>query len=305
MAVLVGRIHVGCSGRESSQFASGRAPTTDACAHFPFGKQNVFSQVLTVRTERYQIVSCPVHITGDRYLRNYLLFNVALVFAVDVAVAPFEPVVRKLASVLRSLEIEIGYIVGDGKHQLEAVLHSVRDELNRAGRADVPINVANTLRLQVAAQHEECPLVELHEVAVPLCNLRELPREQLDWAIAELIPHINGANYAKAIAERSEVHVAIVLKALRCLATRGLVAIVPPFQFHSLYLVTRMLTSFTPASHLWCPCENLLRIAADTVTIIPSLRRGRAASRRSETAARVRDLHTLWAAGTVKRECAL
>lgn len=196
-------------------------------------------QVLTVRTERHRLVSCPIHIIGDRYPRNYLLFNVAAVFAADVDVAPFEPVVRKLALALRSVELETGYIVGEGKSHLQRVLDSVRWELNHSGRVDVPIDLANTLRLQIPSAREVCPQVELQEVPVPLVDLKALPREHLDWAITEILPYIDGANYAKAIAERSEVHIAIVLKALSCLAARRLVAIVPAFQFHSLYLVTR------------------------------------------------------------------
>eukprot|EP00035_Acanthoeca_spectabilis_P011167 m.196359 g.196359 ORF g.196359 m.196359 type:complete len:396 (-) comp15254_c0_seq1:2573-3760(-) len=234
-------------------------------------KPELAGKVLTVRTERHRLVSCPIHIIGDRYPRNYLLFNVAAVFAADVDVAPFEPVVRKLALALRSVELETGYIVGEGKSHLQRVLDSVRWELNHSGRVDVPIDLANTLRLQIPSAREVCPQVELQEVPVPLVDLKALPREHLDWAITEILPYIDGANYAKAIAERSEVHIAIVLKALSCLAARRLVAMVPAFQFHSLYLVTREVGRLLVDAEFQRQCEHFTHFGSQPCLGAPAL----------------------------------
>lgn len=197
------------------------------------------TQVLTVRTVQHRVVSCAVHITGARYPRNYLLFNVAFVFDTDADVVPYYSVIRKLASTLRSLEVNSGYIVGDGKRQLPKVLAEVREQLNHNGSVTVVIDAESTLRLQVSVGSEMAPQIQPHEVPLPLCDLSTISVDDLDWAVAEVLPHIDGANYAKAIAECSGVHIAIVLKALQCFVVRGLIAIVPAFQFHSVYLVTR------------------------------------------------------------------
>lgn len=215
-----------------------------------------------------------MHITGDKYPRNYLLFNVAFVFAADANVASAEPIVRelclsfnvdctdrdhidarndfpqqnnkqharvaidsrfsilsmhahesnvifdalitsatphiyntsgKLAESLRSLEVDSGYIIGDGKQQLEWVLKEVREQLNRDGQADVTISPGNTLRLRMPPLREVQPLVAQHEVPVPLVDFSRAPVDRLDWAIAELLPHIDGVACAKAIALRSGV----------------------------------------------------------------------------------------------------
>ena len=80
----------------------------------------------------------------------------------------------KLAESLRSLEVDSGYIIGDGKVQLEWVLAEVREQLNTDVKADVEISPGNTLRLRLPPLREVQPSVSQHEVrrvAHPSLNL--------------------------------------------------------------------------------------------------------------------------------------
>ena len=49
-----------------------------------------------------------------------------------------------------------------------------------------------------------------------LTSLDAIPRDRLDWTLAEILPHINGVNFAKKIAVNADVGLDLVLKALRC-----------------------------------------------------------------------------------------
>jgi len=57
-------------------------------------------------TETERILSFPVSIESNKYERNALIFNLGLVFALeDDDLRSYEPVVRKLAKVFRTLEV--------------------------------------------------------------------------------------------------------------------------------------------------------------------------------------------------------
>eukprot|EP00041_Stephanoeca_diplocostata_P018394 m.384731 g.384731 ORF g.384731 m.384731 type:complete len:468 (-) comp20999_c0_seq3:1002-2405(-) len=202
-------------------------------------KPELSGKIITIRVHNYQVVSAPVHITGACYPRNYLLFNIAFVFDCETDTSIFEPIVRKLAGVLQTLEINSGYIVSAEKNLLQDIFDSILQSLNVNGKCEVPVNASTIIRLEVTQASEIFAEVGAHEVPIPLCDLQKIGTENLDWAIIELIPFIDGDTFAKAIATKSGIDLHIVLLALRALATKKLIALVPLFQFHSIYLVTR------------------------------------------------------------------
>lgn len=61
--------------------------------------------LLDRNTEEYQIVGFPVGIEGKKYPRNGLLFNMGFVFDLDANIKSFEPLVRKVANIMQSLEV--------------------------------------------------------------------------------------------------------------------------------------------------------------------------------------------------------
>ena len=56
-------------------------------------------------TEKEKVMSMPVIIESNRYERNALIFNVGFVFAIADDTTCYEPVVRKVAKTLRTLEV--------------------------------------------------------------------------------------------------------------------------------------------------------------------------------------------------------
>ncbi|CAG8474225.1 36861_t:CDS:2, partial [Racocetra persica] len=68
-------------------------PTPPLCGH-----------LVNICTNSYQVMGYPVGIWGNRYPRNNFMFNLSFVFDRGADTSSYEPVVRKVARVLTSLE---------------------------------------------------------------------------------------------------------------------------------------------------------------------------------------------------------
>jgi nitrogen permease regulator 2-like protein len=69
-------------------------------------KQELCNRLLNIVTPTgYRILGHPVYIPGQRYERNFLIYNLAFVFKEDGEIGSYIPVVRRLASTFRQLEV--------------------------------------------------------------------------------------------------------------------------------------------------------------------------------------------------------
>lgn len=55
--------------------------------------------------DEFKLISYPVIIENQRYPRNAMIFNLGMVFDCDSDTRCYEPVVRKLARILRTAEV--------------------------------------------------------------------------------------------------------------------------------------------------------------------------------------------------------
>ncbi|KAG5461578.1 MAG: nitrogen permease regulator 2-domain-containing protein, partial [Olpidium bornovanus] len=76
----------------------------DELSEYIIPKSELCDKLITLRTDRYKVLGYPVSIVDRKYERNALLFNLAFVFDQDAETCSYEPVVRKMARVLRNLE---------------------------------------------------------------------------------------------------------------------------------------------------------------------------------------------------------
>lgn len=53
----------------------------------------------------YRILGYPVHIPGQKYDRNFLIYNLAFVFPENGEIGSYIPVVRRLAMTFKQLEV--------------------------------------------------------------------------------------------------------------------------------------------------------------------------------------------------------
>ena len=182
-------------------------------------KPELCDRLVTVNTNTHQIVGYPVDIPGSKYPRNHLIFNLAFVFDADAETASYEPAVRKLAWYLRGLEVESGFMVNVQDAFFQAIIDTLRMDLNSEGRSTVHVNDATTIHIsyigldtinQVRASTTE--YVPEHMVAVMLCDAAAIPTAAFDWTVETLLPFIDGVKYVKCLSIESDIELPLVQK---------------------------------------------------------------------------------------------
>jgi hypothetical protein len=87
----------------------------DAISVYIIPKPEVQGTVVTVNALGYKIVGYPVAIHDKKYLRNYLMFNLCFVCRSKARTVQFEPIVKKLAEYLVTLEVEQEFLFDENK----------------------------------------------------------------------------------------------------------------------------------------------------------------------------------------------
>lgn len=83
----------------------------DAISDYCITKPSLAHKLISVNAFGLTVLGFPVCLQNSKYQRNALLFNLCFVFAhTDAAVASFEPIVRKFATVLATLEQESEFL---------------------------------------------------------------------------------------------------------------------------------------------------------------------------------------------------
>ena len=75
-------------------------------SEFIIPKKEMCNQILSFITPSgYRIVGHPVHIPGSKYKRNFFIYNLAFVFEESAEIGSYNPVVRRLATTFKQLEV--------------------------------------------------------------------------------------------------------------------------------------------------------------------------------------------------------
>lgn len=78
----------------------------------------------------------------QKYERNALLFNLCFVFEKDAATAAYEQVVRKMARVLKSLEVESEFLYNqETKRGVLNIMEQLLEDLNSYAECQIPISM--------------------------------------------------------------------------------------------------------------------------------------------------------------------
>jgi hypothetical protein len=68
------------------------------------------NKVMTVTTGDFKVVGYPQYISGSKYQRNKLSFNVCFVFRINTITRPWCAAVKKVGQLFHTLEIERAYL---------------------------------------------------------------------------------------------------------------------------------------------------------------------------------------------------
>ena len=99
-----------------------------------------------------QVVNFPIAISGSKYGRNALLFNVGLVLYKHAPAQLFTAALRKLSLMLRSMELESEFLSTPSKKAaLSLLLPRLLQDLNASGECTLPLDSRNFLSLKLPA----------------------------------------------------------------------------------------------------------------------------------------------------------
>ncbi|KAI7832399.1 nitrogen permease regulator 2-domain-containing protein [Gamsiella multidivaricata] len=82
----------------------------DSISEYLIPKVELCSKLVTISTPTCKVIGFPVNLEHKKFQRNALMFNLAFVFDKDAETSSYEPVVRKMARVLKALEKESEFL---------------------------------------------------------------------------------------------------------------------------------------------------------------------------------------------------
>ncbi|XP_041047978.1 GATOR complex protein NPRL2 isoform X3 [Carcharodon carcharias] len=178
-------------------------------------KPELQNKLITVTAMDKKLIGCPVCIEHKKYVRNALLFNLGFVCDAKAKTCSLEPIVKKLAGYLTTLELESGFISNeDSKQKLVPLMTIILEELNAHGECSLPIDF--------------------------YCGGRGLSGcfLQSRSMVNKILPYIDGFRHIQKISAEADVELNLVRIAVQNLLYYGVVTLVPIFQYSNVYCPT-------------------------------------------------------------------
>jgi len=213
------------------------AAAFEPLSNFVIVGKHLAHKIILVKAGDLQFLNYSMSIDNSKYERNTLLFSFGFVLDRDVASEPYEPVLRKLSSVILSLEIEKEFLFQDAaKQKIQDILCSLYKGLRQKGEAFILLDEHNFLALKLFKPISPQPR-KLSDWEVPILLYSKLFMSNLPWDISlqHLCPSIDGTRHIKRIAIEAQMDVDCVKQSLRILLFYECVIVVDVFRFSNVY----------------------------------------------------------------------
>lgn len=210
----------------------------DSTCEYIITGNELTGKLMSLSTHNLHIIAKPTIIMNSKYERNSLLFSVGFVVRRKSDPSPFYPLLSRLASTLRSMEIESGFLSSPTKKtRIQHFLNVIVSSLNSpSSKCHLLLDDANFLHLQYfPPPRNHAPPVSDYEVPVLLRPEYMLQIVDWDLTINWIVPHVDGVKHAKLIAESSKVDEEMVLSCLRVLRHHKVLACIDMFRYSNIY----------------------------------------------------------------------
>ncbi|KAJ7424762.1 Nitrogen permease regulator 2-like protein [Willisornis vidua] len=202
-------------------------------------KPELQNKLITVTAMEKKLIGCPVCIEHKKYSRNALLFNLGFVCDARAKACALEPIVKKLAGYLTTLELESGFISNEeSKQKLVPIMTILLEELNAKGKCTLPIDESNTIHLKVIEQRPDPPIVQEYDVPVFTQDKDDFFNSQWDLTTQQILPYIDGFRHVQKISAEADVELNLVRIAVQNLLYYGVVTLVSILQYSNVYCTT-------------------------------------------------------------------
>ena len=233
------------------------------------------NKVMTVTTGDYKVVGYPMFISGSKYQRNKLSFNVCFVFSKDTITRPWCGAVKKVGELLHTLEIERCYLSSttttnnntaaaatttatntDPAIDLINMLHLLRTDLNKNAQCTIRIDRSNVLALKLFPLLPPPPTVNDYDVPVRVSKLDAIVTREWDLTMQHVIPLIDGVRYVKLIALEANVGTELVKSCIRQLIFYNCVVLIDIFLYTNIYATTPRINEFLMLEDVQISCST-------------------------------------------------
>ncbi|NXY66211.1 NPRL2 protein, partial [Callaeas wilsoni] len=203
-------------------------------------KPELQNKLITVTAMEKKLIGCPVCIEHKKYSRNALLFNLGFVCDARAKACALEPIVKKLAGYLTTLELESGFISNEeSKQKLVPIMTILLEELNAKGKCTLPIDESNTIHLKVIEQRPDPPIVQEYDVPVFTQDKDDFFNSQWDLTTQQILPYIDGFRHVQKISAEADVELNLVRIAVQNLLARAEQSWLSiPLQYSNVYCTT-------------------------------------------------------------------
>ncbi|OZJ04546.1 hypothetical protein BZG36_02715 [Bifiguratus adelaidae] len=179
--------------------------------------------------------------------RNTFLFNFVFCFERGAAgdIDCYEPIVRKMARVMTTLEVETSFLLKDEDGSaVQNIIEQLIEDLNSYGECQIPVNSSCSINMKLFPTYPNPPPVYDYQVPVCMVNLDRLKDVNWDLSMLAIIKYIDGVNHVKRIAELADVDPQWTRLCIQHLVYYGCVILIDIFQFSNIYTVTTEFISF-------------------------------------------------------------
>ena len=159
-------------------------------------------------------------------------------------VRQYEPVLRKLAGTIETLEHEVSFLSNPkSRERLSEVLPSILANLNDYGQCIVSLHRTSVLSLKIFPRLSPPGSVKNHQVPVQIIDIHAVMTARWDITLRQVVPYIDGVRYVAKIAEDAGVDIKLVRECLRQLLYYKCIRMMDIFQFTNLYACTTGVTA--------------------------------------------------------------
>jgi len=211
----------------------------DTIQVFVIPKPEMNRTTLTLTTGDKKILGFPIILKDPKYERNQFMFNVCFVCYHWSKTVNYESALIKLNKFLTDLEIDCQFL-SSGQHddELKALLEQIFNDLNSEGESTAVVLDTWRLDVKIVSNNPDPPVVNDWEVPVLMTNEAvDLTDDEWDLTSKQIIPHIDGLRYVKAISILSGVDNNLVKACIQNLIFHKLVRMVPIFMYRNVYVL--------------------------------------------------------------------
>nr|CAG8534991.1 14023_t:CDS:2 [Entrophospora candida] len=234
----------------------------DSISEYIIPKPKLCGHLINISTDTYKVLGHPINIKDENYPRNFFLFNLCFVFAYNADTSSYEPVVRKVARVLTSLEIESKFLSHEStKGFMYNIIEQILEDLNSYCECQIPISEdpSSTINLKLFPTYRNPSTVYDYQVPICTVNLGALMDANWDITMKKIATRINGIHHVKKIAELADVNYVLARKCMEHLLYYGCIIIIDIFQFSNVYAVKPDITKIIEDETLQSECLLYVR----------------------------------------------